>query len=97
MSGGLVPSPHGPSALSPSAARPLRRALTTVRSGALVQAERVAAVAYVADRAMTEIAFLAQKHIHLVGVVPLADGGLQMIRDTATLAMAQLVAEMGRL
>lgn len=73
------------------------RAVRHVHTLALMQSARVAAVACVADRAMTEISFLAQKHIHLVGVVPLADGGLQMIRDTATLAMAQLVAEMGRL
>lgn len=99
MSQNLVPRPQAglvPARQQRSLDRSTAAAVSAVRSDAVVQAARVAAIGYVAHVAMSEVAFLAQHHVALVGVVPLADQGLQWIRDAATMGMAQVVADMAR-
>ena len=99
MSGDLVPiraAQHLSAREQRALYREVAAMLARTRADAVIEAERVAAIGYVAQRAMDEAAFLAQHHIGLIALVPLADGACQVIRDAATLVMVRVVQDMGR-
>ena len=70
-----------------------RLELARIQQEGDLQADRVAAIAYVGKRAMHEVTMLTQLEIQLGAIVPSATPRLQGIGDIAALAMADVVAE----
>jgi hypothetical protein len=67
--------------------------IARVSQAADLQAERVAAVAYVGKRALHETAMLSQLEVQLSALVPAATARLQGLGDLTALAMADVVGE----
>lgn len=68
-------------------------AVAVVQATAEVQAAKVDAVGFVAQRAMQDVAFLSQVEQTLGQMVPLAVSRLQAIGDLATLGIGQVVTD----
>ncbi len=72
------------------------RAIARVQASAELEATKVDAIAYVAQRAMTNVGLLSEFEHQLATAVPMASGRLATIGDFAALGMAQLVANTAR-
>ena len=66
--------------------------LARIEAAALLHSERAGAVAHVATRAMHEVALLTQMEGALAAAMPAAAPRLALIANSATLALAQVVA-----
>ncbi len=61
-----------------------------------VQVEKIAAIAHVARAAQTELTMLTQSEVQLCALVPSAAARIQGIGDIACIAMADVLADVGR-
>ena len=70
-----------------------RLEMARINQAADLQAERIAAIGYVAKRALHEVPMLSQLEVQLSALVPAAMPRLQGIGDLTALAMAEVVGE----
>ncbi len=93
-SGGLAPILRGATgrALSRVEQQHLVR-VTTVRSEALIQEEKVEAVCQLGQRAQQGIALMTQLEQQLSQLVPLSASRLQAIGDLTTLSVSEVVVD----
>jgi len=81
---------------SPRLERALRSEVDLVQSRAVVQAARTQAVEYVAHSALRAVEGLTEMETQALQRNPLGDARYKAIVDTATGALARLVAETGQ-
>jgi len=91
MSGDLTRFTGGLSRLP----RDSRLELSQIEQGALVKATKVAAIGFVTQAAMMQVASLSNLEGQLIKQVPLAEARLKAIGDTATGAIAAEIARLG--
>jgi hypothetical protein len=83
--------------LSPRLERALRNEVDLVQGRAIVQAARTQAVEYVAHSALRAVEGLTEMETLALQRAPLGDARYKAIVDTATGALARIVAETGQL
>jgi hypothetical protein len=86
----------GGHALSPRLERAIRGEVDLVQGRAIVQAARTQAVEYVAHSALRAVEGLTEMETLALQRAPLGDARYKAIVDTATGALARIVAETGR-
>ena len=89
MSGGLVP--YSPGGRLPKA---VARELQLSGSRAMIEAAQVQAISYVAQRGMQAVADITDYEGRLITQTPLAEPRLKLVADTASGAIAAVVARM---
>lgn len=67
-----------------------------IQSGAEIEAARMAAIAFVGQRAQEELTLLVNRERMLAETVPDAEPGLLYLRDITQLAMAAALMDAGR-
>lgn len=77
--------------------RAVREGVAVEHGRGLVQAARVRALEYVGSEAMLAVAGLTEQEALYLSRTPLGEGRYRAIADTAAVAMANIVAETGRL
>jgi hypothetical protein len=82
--------------LSPRLERAIRGEVDLVQGRAVVQAARTQAVEYVAHSALRAVEGLSEMETQALQRTPLGDARYKAIVDTATGALARIVAEAGQ-